>query len=271
MTSFHEEATPTSGFLPVGVGHANCSQHRPGRRALRADGNFVAAKFQVAPAYRYLRTCAVGRRRLPLLVLPLVLAGGAVLPACSLKASSTLSAASLENHVPRQPGARLPHPPTAGALPAGVRSQAGARFTCTATLDGQQLPLAGPSPMHVATSSSARPTPSSSPRPLMPRSPTALAKAMTGHRRLCPRCGRCSLQRWGGPLAARPPSPASAAQVVVTVTSLAGGASLQGAPVQAVPSAGRAGPLGSYYTRRLGARGAVGGAPTAAQVGVATC
>ena len=27
--------------------------------------------------------------------------------------------------------------------PAGVQSQAGARFTCTATLDGQQLPLAG--------------------------------------------------------------------------------------------------------------------------------
>jgi hypothetical protein len=76
-------------------------------------------------------------------VLPLALVGGAVLPACSLKARSTLSATSLEARI----GANLalvyhiPAPPV--RCPSGVLSQAGSRFTCTATLDGQQLPLAG--------------------------------------------------------------------------------------------------------------------------------
>ena len=44
VTSFHDDATPTCGLAPVGVGHADRAQHRPGGRARVAVGDLVAPR-----------------------------------------------------------------------------------------------------------------------------------------------------------------------------------------------------------------------------------
>ena len=73
----------------------------------------------------------------------MALAAGLVLASCSIKARDTVSAASLEADIGNQLAGsyRVTKPPV--HCPRSVPAQAGSKFTCTTTLDGQALKVKG--------------------------------------------------------------------------------------------------------------------------------
>jgi len=65
------------------------------------------------------------------------------LTGCSLTASSTLSAASVEAKISAQLAGTYDIPPPKVKCPASIPAKVGSRFTCTTTLYGQPLEIAG--------------------------------------------------------------------------------------------------------------------------------
>ena len=187
----------------------------------------------------------------------------AALPACSLKASSTLSASQ-----PRKPHRanlalvyHIPPPPCAARQEYNPRREHVSPAPPPSMASSYRW--LGPSPMHVATSSSARPTPSSSPRPLMPRSPTTSPRPSGGTRRSSCAVPALLVAKVGTTFGCTATVAGVRRQVVVDRDEPRRRPALQGAPVQALClSQPRAGPLGSTAAANTCGAGAVGGAPT---------
>jgi Domain of unknown function (DUF4333) len=72
-----------------------------------------------------------------------VLTGAIGVAGCSLEAHSTVSASSVETRIASELASRLHIPPPAVHCPGAVPARVGARFTCTAVIDGQVLRVVG--------------------------------------------------------------------------------------------------------------------------------
>jgi hypothetical protein len=81
----------------------------------------------------------VGYRRLVTVLIAAAVAGAG----CGIGPAHTLNAKSLDTQISAQLTARYPVSHVVVNCPSGVKEQAGRRFSCTATLDGQNLTLDG--------------------------------------------------------------------------------------------------------------------------------
>jgi hypothetical protein len=85
--------------------------------------------------YRHAETVAVASAAAVAMMIGL---GG-----CDLVSGHTLNSASLDSQIAAQLRARYPVDRVSVDCPKGVKESAGTTFSCTATIDGEQVPLTG--------------------------------------------------------------------------------------------------------------------------------